>query len=186
MVKKTSDFVRARVLEMYHFIKSCRKVSKNLAQDGISVSAMTVNNIINAKEKKSRKKIFQQETEQEPWKATKKEHSGWPPKILCAIGVCHRGSTSLQIVSENVKVNNEVFLREILISIWKKDISRLYPDEERKVILPMNDARAFFHPNVVQWLETNAIKYVLARYWPTNSSVLSPMEYRMHEICKKC
>ena len=49
MVEKTSEFVRGRVLEMYHFLKSCRKVSKNLAQEGISVCAMTVNNIINAK-----------------------------------------------------------------------------------------------------------------------------------------
>ena len=91
----------------------------------------------------------------------------------------------MRIVPENVKVNNEVFLREILISIWKKDISRLYPDEERKVILHMNDARAFFHPIVVQWMETNEIKYVLVKYWPSNSSDLSPIEYRMHEIFKK-
>ena len=53
MVKKTSDFIRGRVLEMYHFFKSCRKVSKNLTQERISVSAMTVNNIVNAKEKKT-------------------------------------------------------------------------------------------------------------------------------------
>ena len=48
----------------------------------------------------------------------------------------------------------------------------------------MNGAPAFFHPSVVQWLETNEIKYVLARHWPTNSLDLSPMEYRMHEILK--
>ena len=112
--------------------------------------------------KKGPEKIFQQETEQEPWKATKKEHSGWPPKILCAMGVCHRGPTSLRIVPENVKVNNEVFLKEVLIPIWKENISRLYPDEERKVILHMNGANAHFHPNVVQWLETNKIKYIPA------------------------
>ena len=28
----------------------------------------------------------------------------------------------------------------------------------------MNGARVFFHPSVVQWVETNEIKYVLARY----------------------
>ena len=56
IVEKTSEFIRGRVLEMYHFLKSSRKVSKNLAQEGISVFAMIVNNIINAKEKKGRKK----------------------------------------------------------------------------------------------------------------------------------
>ena len=45
-------------MEMYHFLKSSRKVSKNLAQEGISVSSKTVNNIINAEEKKTRKKSF--------------------------------------------------------------------------------------------------------------------------------
>ena len=88
-------------------------------------------------------------------------------------------------IVENIKINNEVFLKEVLIPIWKEDIPRLYPGEENKVILHMDGARAHFHPNVVQWLETNEIKYVLARYWPTNSSDLSPMEYRMHEILKK-
>ena len=78
------------------------------------------------------------------------------------MGVCHRDSTSLRIVPENVKVNKKVFLRELLIPIGKKDIPRLYLDEKRKVILPMNGARAHFHPNVVQWLETNKIKYIPA------------------------
>ena len=128
---------------------------------------------------------YETKGKQAPNEYKKKERSGWPPKILCAIGVCHRGSISLRIVPKNVKVNNEVFLWEMLILIWTKAISRLYPDEERKVILPMNGAPVFFHPNVVQWMETNEIKYVLARYWPTNSSDLSPMEYRMHEIFKK-
>ena len=90
----------------------------------------------------------------------------------------------MRIVPENVKVNNEVFLREMLISIWKKDISRLCPDGERKVILPMNGARAFFHPNVAQWLETNKIKYIPAGDWPANSPDLSPMDYEINGIFK--
>ena len=230
MVKKTSEFVRGRVLEMYHFLKSSRKESKNLAQEGISVCRRTVNNIINAKEKKGRKKSSSKKQSKNPgtplvrtkslvnkvakvidcadqprqrdlagkygvsqttvahiismdlgmkckkkqkthkltdkqaaqrlkrgptfrrWLSQrklpyivtldemylstndttgkrdgyyetkgkpapneykKKEHSGWPPKLLCAIGVCHRGSTSLRIVPQNVKMNNEVFLNEV-------------------------------------------------------------------------
>ena len=70
MVKKTSEFVRGRVLEIYHFLKSCRKVSKNLAQEGISICTKTVNKIINAEGEKDPEKNFQQEKEQELWKAT--------------------------------------------------------------------------------------------------------------------
>ena len=66
MVEKTSESVRGRVLEMYHFLKSSRKVSKNLAQEGISVSAMAVNNIINAKEKKGRKKSSSKKQSKNP------------------------------------------------------------------------------------------------------------------------
>ena len=128
---------------------------------------------------------YEAKRKQAPNEYKKKERSGWPPNILCAIGVCHRGSTSLRIVPENVKVNKKVFLRELLIPIGKKDIPRLYLDEKRKVILPMNGARTFFHPSVVQWLKTSEIKYVPARHWPTNLSDLSPMEYRILEILKK-
>ena len=41
----------------------------------------------------------------------------------------------------------------------------------------MDGARAHFHPNVVQWLETNKIKYIPAGHWPANSPDLSPMDY---------
>ena len=66
MVKKTSEFVRGRVLEMYHFLKSSRKVSKNLAQEGISVCRRTVNNIINAEEKETRKKSSSKKQSKNP------------------------------------------------------------------------------------------------------------------------
>ena len=46
----------------------------------------------------------------------------------------------MQIVPENVKANNEVFLKEVLIPIWKEDIPNLYSGEKRKVILHMDGA----------------------------------------------
>ena len=68
MVKKTSEFVRGRVLEMYHFLKSSRKVRKNLAEEGISVCRSTVNNIINAEEKMTRKKSSSKKQSKNPGK----------------------------------------------------------------------------------------------------------------------
>ena len=65
MVEKTSEFVRGRVLEMYHFLKS-RKVSKNLAQEGISVCSKTVNNIINNKKITDRKKSSSKKQSRNP------------------------------------------------------------------------------------------------------------------------
>ena len=48
----------------------------------------------------------------------------------------------------------------------------------------MDGAGAHFHPNVVQWLETNKIKYIPAGYWPANSPDLSPTDYGINEILK--
>ena len=46
-----------RVLEIYHFLKSCRKVSKNLAEEGISVCSKTINSIIKTERTRGRKKL---------------------------------------------------------------------------------------------------------------------------------
>ena len=45
---------------------------------------------------------YETKGEQAPNEYEKKECSRWPPKILCAMGVCQRGQTSLRIVPENV------------------------------------------------------------------------------------
>ena len=66
MVEKTREFVRECVLEINHFLKSCRKVSKNLAQEGISVCSKAVNNIISIKEKKGWKKSSSKKQSKNP------------------------------------------------------------------------------------------------------------------------
>ena len=48
----------------------------------------------------------------------------------------------------------------------------------------MNGVRAFFYPSVVQWLETNEIKYIPAGHWPANSPDLFPMDYGINGIFK--
>ena len=68
MVEKTSDFVRWYVMEMCHFLKSSVKVCKDLVEEGISVCSTTVNNIINVKEKKVRKKSSSKKQSKNPGK----------------------------------------------------------------------------------------------------------------------
>lgn len=85
----------------------------------------------------------------------------------------------MRIVPTNVKVNNEVFLKEMLIPIWKEDIPRLYPGEERSSLIWMEHVRIF-----IQLLETNKIKYIPARHWPANSPNFSPMDYKINGIFK--
>ena len=285
MTKKTDDFVRGRILESYQSLNSYRAVSDHLLEDGISVSYVTVKNIVDADRKKeqrrstrkkkrknpgkplvrdrrfvnkvekaidcanapgqrdlaskygvsqttisrttrknlglkyklkmlthnltekqaaqrlqrgprfrrcpSRRKLPYILTIDETWVSTnnttgcsdgyyeskekpapkehkKKDRSGWPTKILCAMGVCSRGKTSLMVIPKNAKVNNEVFLKKVLIPIWKKDIPRLYPGEEEKIILHMDAAPAHFHPNVLAWLAKNKIQYIPKADWLAN------------------
>ena len=47
---------------------------------------------------------YEKKGKEAPNEYKKKERSGWLPKILFAIGVCHRGSTSLRIVPEIYKI----------------------------------------------------------------------------------
>ena len=52
------------------------------------------------------------------------------------------------VIPKNAKVNNGVFLKKVLIPIWKKDMPRLHPGEEQKVILHMDAAPAYFRPRL--------------------------------------
>ena len=56
MTKKTDDFVRGRILESYQSLNSYRAVSDHLLEDGISVSYVTVKNIVDADRKKEQRK----------------------------------------------------------------------------------------------------------------------------------
>ena len=100
-------------------------------------------------------------------------------------GSLFRGKASLMVIPKNAKVNNEVFLTKVLIPIWKKDIPRLYPGEEQKVILHMDSAPAHFHPNVLAWLAKNKIQYIPKADWLANSSDVSPMDYGINGNNKK-
>ena len=90
----------------------------------------------------------------------KKEVSGWPTKILCAMGVSLRGKTGMYVIPNNAKINAEVFLKHVLQPMWKTDIPRLYGKEAKKVILHMDAAPGHFGPIVINWLEKNKIQYI--------------------------
>ncbi|OWA53440.1 hypothetical protein BV898_17868 [Hypsibius exemplaris] len=46
MVREISSEIRGRILELYHFLPSSRKIQKNLAEKGISVSYRTILRVI--------------------------------------------------------------------------------------------------------------------------------------------
>ncbi|OQV11545.1 hypothetical protein BV898_14122 [Hypsibius exemplaris] len=50
MVHKISSEIRGRILELYRFLPSTRKIQKNLAEKGISVSYGTILRVIKSEE----------------------------------------------------------------------------------------------------------------------------------------
>ena len=71
MTKKTDDFVRGRILESYQSLNSYRAVSDHLLEDGISVSYVTVKNIVDADREKEQRKSTRKKKTQESRKASR-------------------------------------------------------------------------------------------------------------------
>ena len=91
----------------------------------------------------------------ESWK--KKPLSRWPTKILVGMGIFMRGKTRLYSVPSKVKMNHRLFIDLVLENLVKYDIPRLYPGEEKNVILHFDSATAHVYPAVVAWLQERKI-----------------------------
>ncbi|OWA54330.1 hypothetical protein BV898_18738 [Hypsibius exemplaris] len=82
-------------------------------------------------------------------------------------------------------MNSQMFIDLILEPMFKKDVPRLYPEEEKKVILHMDSAGAHVKDRVVKWLHDREIKFITKEEWMSNSPDLSPMDYGVNSIFKK-
>jgi hypothetical protein len=96
---------------------------------------------------------------------------------MFAAGVSSRGVTGLYFVPQTIKVDHLFFVNKILKSIVEKDIPRLYPGEERKVILHFDSATSHTTPAVYQYLDDHNVKYIRKEEWMSYSPDSSPMDY---------
>ena len=103
---------------------------------------------------------------------------------MVAMGVSMRGQTGLYTVPSNVKINGKVFIDRVLKPLFKIDVPRLYPGEERKVVLHMDAASAHFSKPVLKWLKENKITYIPKQDRPSHSPDLSPMDFGMNGMLK--
>ena len=69
--------------------------------------------------------------------------------------------------------------------LWKKDIPRLYPGEEKNVILHFDSASSHTTPAVYAYLKKKKVKYISKEDWPSNSLDLSPMDFSGNGTFKK-
>ena len=103
---------------------------------------------------------------------------------MVAMGVSMRGQTGLYTVPSNVKINGKVFIDRVLKPLFKIDVPRLYPGEERKVTLHMDATSGHFSKPVLKWLKENKITYIPKQDWPSDSPNLSPMDFGMNGMFK--
>lgn len=119
----------------------------------------------------------------EEWK--KKPRSGWPGKVMVCMGISWNGTTSLYFVPPKAKMNGRMFIDLVLKPMFKRDIPRLYPGEEKKIILHMDSAGAHVKDTVVEWLQDQKIRFITKEEWMANSPDLSPMDYGVNSIFKR-
>ncbi|OQV14322.1 hypothetical protein BV898_11442 [Hypsibius exemplaris] len=120
-----------------------------------------------------------------PESRTKKWKQKFPKKVMCAAGVSYRGPTSIYFVPPTSKVDSAFFLNNIVKPIVEKDIPRLYPGEEHKVILHFDSASSHTTPAVYSYLKSKKVKYIGKEDWMANSPDLSPMDFGPNGIFKK-
>jgi len=89
---------------------------------------------------------YAKDGEKNPQSWTKKWKARHPKKVMFAAGISARGKTGMYYVPPKVKVDRWFFIDHILTPIWEKDIPRLYPGEEHKVVLHFDSA-----PSHVTW-----------------------------------
>lgn len=116
------------------------------------------------------------------WK--KKSRSGWPGKVMVAMGICMRGKSSLFAVPPKAKIDYKVFIDRVLKPLFRRDVPRLYPGEEKKVILHVDSAPAHIHHETIKWLQDREINFITKEEWMANSPDLAPMDYAVNGIFK--
>ena len=104
---------------------------------------------------------------------------------MYAAGMCVRGVTRMYFVPDKTKVNQNFFINKILQPIVEKDIPRLYPGEEKNVILHFDLASSHTTLAVYAYLKKKKVKYISKEDWPSNSPDLSPMDFSGNGTFKK-
>jgi len=72
---------------------------------------------------------------------------------MVCMGISWNGPTSLYFVPPKAEMNSQMFINLILKPLFEKDVPRLYPGEEKKIILHMDSAGTHVKDTVVKWLQ---------------------------------
>jgi hypothetical protein len=132
-----------------------------------------------------RKIYYQTEGETTPENWRKWWKASHPKKIMFAAGICSRGKTGIYFVPPHCKVDRWFFIDYILKPIVEKDIPRLFPGEEHRVVLHFDSAPAHVAFDTYNWLVERGVNFIDKEDWMGNSPDMSPMDFGVNGILKQ-
>lgn len=126
---------------------------------------------------------FKGERTEESW--TKFWQTSHPVGIMFFGGICWNGTTTLRFIDPGAKINSDYYIEHCLKPLIEEDVPRLYPGEERKVILHQDSAPAHASKKTQEYLRNSGIKFIPAEEWMGNSPDLAPMDFGVNGKYKR-
>ena len=81
-------------------------------------------------------------------------------------------------------MDHRLSLDSVLRNLVKYDIPKLYPGEEKNIILHFDNATAHVYPAVVALLQECKVKFITKEKWMSNSPDLPPLDYAVNGFFK--
>lgn len=107
-------------------------------------------------------------------------HRQKPDSVMVWGGICSTGKTPLIFIEKGVKINQEIYRRDILDAVvlpWSQQHFGNQPWIFQQDSAPSHRARS-----VQQWCKDNFPGFISSKEWPPYSPDLNPMDYSLWSI----
>lgn len=107
------------------------------------------------------------------------------PGFMVWAGVCSRGKTSLHFIDRKTKVNAHYYVDNVLKPFLRKDLPRLFPGEEKKMIFHQDSASSHTARHTLDFLKQKGVNFITPAEWMPKSPDAAPMDFSIWGILKR-
>lgn len=108
------------------------------------------------------------------------EHRQNPKAVMVWAGICATGKTPLVFVDQGVKVNQEVYRRDILEAVLVPWAQQHFGN--KRWTFQQDSAPAHRAKRTQEWCKAHFPRFITPREWPPYSPDLNPMDYSLWSI----
>lgn len=108
------------------------------------------------------------------------EHRQYPQSVMVWAGICASGKTPLVFVDQGVKINQQVYQRDILLDVVLPWSQQHFGDTEWT--FQQDSAPAHRAKMVQEWCRAHFPQFIKSTEWPPYSPDLNPMDYSIWSI----